>query len=71
MALHHLTCPSCGAGFDSNSTLRRHGAAEHRDATPRDRDILSCPECKVEFEARPERDALEAEKLKKGIERID
>jgi NAD-dependent SIR2 family protein deacetylase len=71
MALHHLTCPSCGAGFDSNDALRGHGYREHRDMTPKDRDILTCPECKAEFEARPAHDALEAEKLKKGIERTD
>jgi hypothetical protein len=71
MALHHLTCPSCGAGFDDRSAPHGHGHSTHRDATPRDRDLLTCPECKVEFEARAEKDALEAERQRKAAERIE
>jgi hypothetical protein len=71
MALHHLTCPSCGAGFDSGTVPHSHGHSAHRDATPRDRDILTCPECRVEFATRPEKDALEAERQRKAAEKID
>jgi hypothetical protein len=71
MALHHLTCPSCGAGFDSNAAPHGHGHSVHRDATPKDRDILTCPECKVEFASRPQTDALEAERQKKAAERAE
>lgn len=66
MALHHLTCPHCGAGFDSHAA-----AAGHRDATPRERDQLTCPTCKEQFKSRPERDAIEDEKIRKAEDRID
>jgi hypothetical protein len=68
MALHHLTCPSCGAGFNSAGAVRGHSDAEHRDKSPRERDILTCPECKVEFESRPERHVADTDKLKKSTE---
>ena len=71
MALHHLTCPHCGAGFDSHGAGSGHGSDAHRDSTPRDRDQLTCPSCREQFEARPERDAIEAEKLRKAQDRIE
>jgi uncharacterized Zn finger protein (UPF0148 family) len=71
MALHHMTCPHCGSGFNSHDATQNYGEHHDRDATPRHRDTHTCPTCKTDFETRPQRAALASEKKRKGADRIE
>jgi hypothetical protein len=66
-----MTCPHCGTGFSTKAGLDTHSGQEHHENTAWERDQMVCPTCKTAFKARPEQDALEAEKLRKGVDRID
>jgi hypothetical protein len=70
MVMQLLPCPHCAAGFSTHGELHTHGREAHRATTPKD-DKLYGGASDAGFADQAERDAHEAEKHDKGIERIE